>query len=132
MTHDTSSDGNAPQTDAAPSNAPAGPPPNLKMLKLVAAGLGVVFVVLFITLILALVLRSPKSSRAAALPGGYFGISDIAVAPGEKVRGVTMEGDRLAIHVGSDGAEAIIIVNAKTGEELGRILLTPMSGFASR
>ena len=44
----------------------------------------------------------------------------------------TMEGGRIAIAVGSDNAEAVIIVDAKTGQELGRIMLTPMSGFAAR
>ncbi len=38
----------------------------------------------------------------------------------------------IAIAVGSDNAEAVIVVDAKTGQELGRILLTPMSGFAAR
>ncbi|WP_041535961.1 DUF6476 family protein [Parvibaculum lavamentivorans] len=127
MAEDTTSQREAPQSVAAGG-------PDLRKLKRAMAIMSAVLVLSFMVVIAAFVWRlSGSGSREAALPSGdQFGVSRIAVAPGETVRSVTLDEERIAVHVGSDGAEAIIIINVKTGEELGRILLTPMSGFAAR
>ena len=70
--------------------------------------------------------------RRATQPAGYFGASRIAVAPGESVRSVTLGEGRMAIHVASDDVESVIVIDVKSGSELGRILLTPVSDFAAR
>ena len=108
----------------------------LRRLKFLMAIMSGFLVLTFMLVVAAFVWRisgtGGESKQQAAHPAGYFGASRVAVAPGEKLRSVTMEGGRIAIAVGSDNAEAVIIVDAKTGEELGRILLTPLSGFAAR
>tara|TARA_R110002110_G_scaffold103087_8_gene260756 strand:+ start:1049 stop:1357 length:309 start_codon:yes stop_codon:yes gene_type:complete len=101
-------------------------------LKFVVAGLGAVMVLGLVAVAVIIIQRaSTMDARLASLPAGYFGASRIGIAPGETVRSVTMADGRLAIHIGSDNAETVLLVNAKTGEELGRILLTPISGFAA-
>lgn len=70
--------------------------------------------------------------RRATHPAGYFGASRVALAPGETVRSVTLGEGRMAIHVASKDAESVILVDVKSGAELGRVLLTPVSDFAAR
>lgn len=108
----------------------------LRRLKMMMAVMSGFLVLTFLVVVAAFVWRVSTAGgervAEAAHPSGWFGASRIAVAPGERLRSVTMEGGRIAIAVGSDNAEAVIIVDAKTGQELGRIMLTPMSGFAAR
>lgn len=132
MAEDTTSGRETPQGQAG---EPAGlnTPQNIRRLKFVVAGMGAVLVLGFAVIVAVIIQRAGNmGERRAALPAGHFGVARIAVAPGERVQSVTMTDDRVAIHVGSDSAEAVVIVSVKTGEELGRIMLTPMSGFASR
>jgi len=128
----------SPEEDARDEAPQKGEPlseEKLRRLKFLVAGMSGFLVLTFMLVVAAFVWRlsgtEEKGPARAALPAGYFGASRIAIAPGEKLRSVTMESGRIAIAVGSDHAEAVIIVDAKTGEELGRILLTPLSGFAA-
>lgn len=128
----------SPEEDARDEAPQKGEPlseEKLRRLKFLMAGMSGFLVLTFMLVVAAFVWRlsgtEEKGPVRAALPAGYFGASRIAIAPGEKLRSVTMESGRIAIAVGSDHAEAVIIVDAKTGEELGRILLTPLSGFAA-
>ncbi|MBX3492579.1 MAG: hypothetical protein KF899_06440 [Parvibaculum sp.] len=109
-------------------------PENIRRLKFVVGGLGALMVVGFLVVIVTIANRaSSLGEREVRAPGGRFGVSEIGVAPGERIRAVVpMEGDRLAVHLASEGAETILIVHARTGFELGRIHLVPQSGFASR
>lgn len=128
----------SPEEDARDEAPQKGEPlseEKLRRLKFLVAGMSGFLVLTFMLVVAAFVWRlsgaEERGPARAALPAGYFGASRIAIAPGEKLRSVTMESGRIAIAVGSDHAEAVIIVDAKTGEELGRILLTPLSGFAA-
>ncbi|MBX3494543.1 MAG: hypothetical protein KF899_16365 [Parvibaculum sp.] len=109
-------------------------PENIRRLKFVVAGLGALIVVGFLVVIVTIANRAfSLGEREVRVPGGRFGVSEIGVAPGERVRAVVpMEGDRLAVHIASEGGETILIVHARSGLELGRIFLVPQSGFASR
>ncbi|MBX3496622.1 MAG: hypothetical protein KF769_10300 [Parvibaculum sp.] len=109
-------------------------PENIRRLKFVVGGLGALMVVGFLVVIVTIANRaSSLGEREVRAPGGRFGVSEIGVAPGERIRAVVpMDGDRLAVHLASEGAETILIVHARTGLELGRIHLVPQSGFASR
>jgi hypothetical protein len=108
------------------------PPPNTRLLKVVVTVMGVLLVLGFAVVVATIVRRAshPQAASSTVGFGGRFGVSDVHVEPGEKVRSVTMTDERLAIHVGSDKGEEIIIVNAKTGVELGRIRLRPLTDLA--
>ena len=128
----------SPEEDARDEAPQKGEPlseEKLRRLKFLMAGMSGFLVLTFMLVVAAFVWRlsgaEEEGPARAALPAGYFGASRIAIAPGERLHSVTMESGRIAIAVGSDHAEAVIIVDAKTGEELGRILLTPLSGFAA-
>lgn len=131
MAEDTTSAQEAPQAAGEPTGLNT--PQNVRRLKFVVGGMGLVLVLGFAVIVAVIIQRaSSMGARVAALPAGHFGVSRIAVAPGEKIQSVTLTDDRIALHVASASAEAVILVSAKTGEELGRILLTPMSDFAAR
>ncbi|PKQ04909.1 MAG: hypothetical protein CVT72_11130 [Alphaproteobacteria bacterium HGW-Alphaproteobacteria-11] len=108
-------------------------PENIRRLKFVVGGLGALMVVGFLVVIVTIANRASSLGEREVGPSGRFGVSEIGVAPGERIREiVAMDGDRLAVHLASEGAETILIVHARTGFELGRIHLVPQSGFASR
>lgn len=136
MAEDTTSRRETPQAVDAGAADPTGlNAANLRKLKITMAAMSGVLLLSFMVVIAAFVWRlsgAGGGGGTAVLPGDHFGVSRVAVAPGESVRSVTLNEERVAIHVGSDSAEAVIIIDVKTGEELGRILLTPMSGFAAR
>lgn len=132
MANDTTS-GSDTSPGAAPEPTGMNTPANIRRLKFVVAGLGAVLVLGFAVIVAVIIQRaSSMDERRAALPAGHFGVSRVGIAPGETVRSVTLGDGRLAIHVGSDSAEAVILIDPKTGEELGRVLLAPLSGFAAR
>ncbi|MCW5604191.1 MAG: hypothetical protein KIT18_06580 [Burkholderiales bacterium] len=129
MGEDTSSGQNVPPPTGLNT------PQNIRRLKFVVGGLGALMVVGFLVVIVTIANRASSlgGEREVRAPGGRFGVSEIGVAPGERIREIVpMEGDRLAVHLASEGAETILIVHARTGLELGRIHLVPQSGFASR
>lgn len=109
-------------------------PQNIRRLKFVVAGLGALMVLGFLVVAVTIANRAASlGEREVRVPGGRFGVSEIGVAPGERVREIVpLDGDRLAVHLASDGAETILILHARTGLELGRIHLIPRSGFAAR
>ncbi|MBA4209851.1 MAG: hypothetical protein C0454_10005 [Parvibaculum sp.] len=109
----------------------------LRRLKLTMGVMSGFLVLTFMVVVAAFVWRLTGGAPAgeaprAAHPAGYFGMSRIAIAPGEAVRSVTLGEGRLAIHVAGDNGEAVILVDPKSGAELGRILLSPMSDYAAR
>lgn len=122
---ETAPDGNSPDG--------AGPPPqDMRLLMLVVVGMGVVLVIGFAFVVGVLIYRSSGDTKTAEYPKGYFGTHEVDVARGQKVRAMNMTDDRMAVLVGSDSAEEIIVMSTKTGDELGRFRLNPVSGLAAR
>jgi hypothetical protein len=109
----------------------------LRRLKLLMGMMSGFLVLTFMVVIAAFVWRLSgggveSGAPRASLPAGYFGMSRIGIAPGQSVRSVTLGEGRVAIHVTGGDAEMVILADPKSGAELGRILLTPMSDFAAR
>lgn len=122
---ETTQEGNSPDS--------AGPPPqDMRLLMLVVVGMGVVLVIGFAFVVGVLIYRSSGDTKTVEHPKGYFGTHEVDVARKQKVRAMNMTDDRMAVLVGSDSAEEIIVMSTKTGEELGRFRLNPVSGFAAR
>jgi len=87
---------------------------------------GVIFVLVVVTK------RASHPAEQAAGFAGRFGVSDVHVAPDETVKSVSLAEDRIVVHVSGSKEDEIIIVSAKTGQEMGRIRLRPLSDLASR
>ena len=108
----------------------------VKAAILLLVTMGLILAAGFIFVVAVMVKRNAHPAPAATIGlGGRFGVSDIHVAPGETVKTVVMNDDRIAIHTvtvkqGAAALEEIIVVDARTGVELGRIRLRPLSDFA--
>ncbi|MFN4354670.1 hypothetical protein [Parvibaculum sp.] len=109
----------------------------LRKLKLLMGMMSGFLVLTFMVVIAAFVWRlsgggAEGGAPRASLPAGYFGISHVGIAPGQMVRSVTLGEGRVAIHVTGGDADMVILADPKSGAELGRIVVTPMSDFAAR
>lgn len=109
----------------------------LRKLKLLMGMMSGFLVLTFMVVIAAFVWRlsgggAEGVAQRASLPAGYFGATRIGIAPGQSVRSVTLGEGRVAIHVTGGDADLVILADPKSGAELGRIVLMPMSDFAAR
>jgi len=110
------------------------PAPRMLVLKVAVAVMGVLLVAGFGLVIATIVNRASNPQAAMSHlvgPGGQFGVSDIQIDKGEVVRSVNLNEDRMAIHVADANGEEIIIVNVKSGVELGRFRLRALTGLAA-
>lgn len=121
-----------PDDTATPPPMEMPPAPNARVLKVVVIAMGILLVLGFALVVTTIVKRAsnPQAAQQTVGLAGRFGVSDVHVEPGEKVRSITMADERIAIHVGNDKGEEIVIVNARTGVELGRIRLRPLTDLA--
>ena len=108
------------------------PAPRMLVMKVAVAVMGVLLVVGFGLVAVTIIKRasSPQTASGPVGPGGQFGVSDIQVDKDDVVRSVNLNEDRMAIHVAGARGEDIIIVNVKTGKELGRFRLRALTGLA--
>lgn len=97
---------------------------------LVTMGLVLVAGVIFVLVVV--MKRASHPAEPAAGFAGRFGVSDIHVAPGDTVKSVSLADDRIVIHLSGDSDEEIVVVSARTGQELGRIRLKPLRDLAAR
>ena len=108
------------------------PQPRMTILKIVVVVMGILLLAGFALVAITIVKRAanPEAASAKALAAGQFGESEVRVAPGEAVKSFSMTEDRIAIHVVGSTGEQIILVSAKTGQEIGRIHLRAVTDFA--
>jgi hypothetical protein len=106
----------------------------MRALKLLVVVMGVLLVGGTVALVIAVVDRA--SHRVAAPPpraGHGFGHAVIDLPAGARVLGSEAVGDRLAVRLGlADGSEALILIDPRTGTELGTIELRPAAPGGSK
>lgn len=122
-----------PEDTVPPSEMEIPPAPRMAVLKGAVIVMGILLVAGFGLVVTTIVKRAsnPQSAVTQVGPGGRFGLSEINVDAGDHVRTLTMNEDRMAIHIAGEKGEEIIIVNVKTGAELGRFRLRPLTGLAA-
>ncbi|HEY4343434.1 MAG TPA: hypothetical protein VGN05_03735 [Parvibaculum sp.] len=121
-----------PEDTVPPSEMEIPPAPRMVVLKVAVIVMGVLLLAGFGLVVATIVNRASHPSTAAVVgPGGRFGVSEINVDPGDRVRTLTMNEDRMAIHIAGEKGEEIVIVNVKTGAELGRFRLLSLTGLAA-
>lgn len=123
-------------TATSSSGEPAKPPLSggVKAAIMLLVTMGLVLVAGLVFVVFVMVKRAHQAPEMVGL-AGRFGVSDIHVAPGERVKSFAVTDDRIAIHTsiekqGAPAEEEIIVVNARNGVEMGRIRLRPLSDFA--
>lgn len=121
-----------PEDTVPPADMEIPPQPRMLVLKVAVAVMGVLLVAGFGLVVTTIVHRvsNPKAEVRVIGPGGQFGTTDVAIEKGDVVRSVNLNEDRMAIHVAGAQGEEIVIVNVKSGQELGRFRLRPLTGLA--
>lgn len=122
-----------PEDTATPPSMEIPSAPRTTILKAAVIIMGLLLVAGFGLVIATIVKRAsnPQAITTPVGPGGRFGVSNIGINPGDRVSTLTMTDERLAIHIAGDKGEEIIVVNVKTGVELGRIHLHPITDLAA-
>jgi Family of unknown function (DUF6476) len=106
--------------------------PNLRWLRYAVIGMGVVLALGFLAVIgrlLVLATRAPANQPAngVAIPQALMPAADIAAAlpAGARVRSLSLNADRLAVHYDSPAGEGIAIIDLTTGRRLSLVRLVP-------
>lgn len=123
---DAKAGGHSATSTMTPENARA-----LGLLKIGVVVMGVIFIAGFVLVVGTLIYRAVNAGDKLAVTAAPFGVSNIHIDAGQSVKDVTLGDGRMAIHVNGAKGEAIILVDPKTGLELGRIQLRAMSDFAA-
>lgn len=108
-------------------------PRQVRVLKWVVIGLGVMLVVCFGLVIFGLVYQASNIGQATEAPVMQEGVAASAAAPvvaldaesGQSVAGVTLDADRLAVHLKGAQGEEIAVIDLKSGRVLRRIKVSP-------
>lgn len=121
-----------PEDTVPPADMETLPAPRMLMLKIIVAVMGVVLVAGFGVVVATLIHRasSPSVSERSLSRSGQFGINDVQITKGDVVRSVSLNEDRMSVLMAGAEGEEIIILNVKTGLELGRFRLRPLTGLA--
>jgi hypothetical protein len=93
-------------------------PPHVKLLKRVVYIMGIVLVLLFLLLIGGIVWKA--SSRKAEGPQGPL-LLDLGLPAGAAVRQMTLDGDRLALDIGTE----VLVIDTRRNVVVQRILVAP-------
>jgi hypothetical protein len=93
-------------------------PPHVKLLKRVVYIMGVILLLLFVALIAGIVWKA-KHRQPEAAPGPQ--VLDLGLPAGVSVKQMMLDGDRLALDIGSE----VLVVDTRRNVVLQRILLAP-------
>lgn len=107
-------------------------PPTPRGLLATVIILGVLLVVGFFVVFGTIIYRlvdSDGSARPSARTG--FGVSEVLIDPGARVRDVTLVDNRLAVYVTGGAHEEIVLIDVRHGTELGRIRLRSSTDLAT-
>jgi hypothetical protein len=121
-----------PEDTVPPTDMETPPQPRMMVLKVAVIIMGVLLVAGFGLVIATIVSRAsnPQPEARVIGPGGQFGVTDVAIEKGDVLRTVNINEDRMAVHIAGVSGEDIIILNVKTGQQLGRFRFRPLTGLA--
>jgi hypothetical protein len=103
-------------------------PRQVRVLKIAVIAMGILLVVGFGLVMAAIVYQASQlpdkdapPARAAAVPPEAQ--TELAMPPGAKVTSLSLDGDRLALHLESSAGPEVVVVEISTGQVLSRIKL---------
>jgi len=100
-------------------------PRQVRVLKIVVIVMGILLVGGFAFVLATIVYQASKGgqSGATALPGGLE--TELPIPKDATVTAMSLDGDRLALHLKSAAGAEIAVIDIKTGKLLARIKLAP-------
>jgi hypothetical protein len=99
-----------------------------RRLKAIVIVLGVLIVLAFGALVVGFLVKLGQGKAAVnalAAPASTPFQSSVALAPRQSVVSTELKNNRLLVHLKGPNGEDVVIVDAATGRELGRVHLTP-------
>ena len=108
-----------------PADAGETPPqPGLRFLETTVYIMGGLLVLMLVVLLGGIAWKvSTRAPEEPAKPN----LVELSTPAGAQVQSVTLDGDRMAIHVVSGGAHEIIVVDTKKAQVLSRVTLKPQA-----
>ena len=97
--------------------------PNYRVLKAVVILLGALILLAFGALVAGMLLGVGPRTPASRVTEPYN--TRIATAPGARLAGAELVGNRLLVRVEDGNGGAVVIVDAASGRMLGRVMLQP-------
>ncbi|MGF7162263.1 hypothetical protein FHS85_003906 [Rhodoligotrophos appendicifer] len=97
-------------------------------MKAICIGLGVLIVASLAVVVATIAFRGANRTTGDRAP--TESVVDLAIPTGSTISAMSLDGDRLAMHVTSAEGSQFIVVNTHTGAVLNRIRLAPSSGPA--
>ena len=100
-------------------------PRQVRVLKIVVIVMGILLVGGFAFVLATIVYQASKGgqSGAAALPAGLE--TGLPIPKDATVTALSLDGDRLALHLNSAAGAEIVVVDLRTGKVIARIRLAP-------
>jgi hypothetical protein len=89
----------------------------MRALKFLVVGMGVLIVAGTVTLVVLLVQRAGGGRGAASLPA-----MSLDLPAGSRILGIAGAGDHLAVHVQRPDGERILLLDPRTGRVLGEVI----------
>jgi hypothetical protein len=101
-------------------------PRKVRVLKIVVIVMGILLVGGFVFVMAAIVYQASKLGQGAAVGAAASGLdAELAIPSGATVGALSLDGDRLALHVQSAAGPEIVVIDLKTGKVAVRIRLKP-------
>jgi hypothetical protein len=100
-------------------------PRHVRVLKIVVIAMGILLVGGFALVMATIVYQASKGGQSGAppMPGGPQ--TELLIPKDATVTSLSLDGDRLALHLKSAAGAEIAVIDIKTGKLLARIKLAP-------
>lgn len=110
-----------------PDSADTGPlsPPQVRALKIAIVVMGIMIVVGLLVIIGRMFYLASNRPPQATSTAATASEARIALPAGSTIRGIALDGDRLAIHYESSSGAGIAVMDIAAGRVLGRYSVVP-------
>jgi hypothetical protein len=98
-------------------------PRQVRVLKLAVIVMGILLVGGFAFVMAAIVYQASKGGQSSVAAGGEPVATELHIPKDASVSTLSLDGDRLALHLQSSGGPEIVVIDLRTGKTLARIKL---------
>jgi hypothetical protein len=100
-------------------------PRQVRVLKFAVIVMGILLVGGFAFVMAAIVYQASRGGQSSVVPGGEPGATELQISKDANITAMSLDGDRLALHLQSSAGPEIVVIDLKTGKTLARVKLKP-------